>query len=177
MGRRTSGQTVGLEKIGNVQANQSTLTTTQLNTDLTLDPNGTGGVVVNGDITILNQGDLRLREASGNGSEYIAMQASSSMATSYTLTWPATVSGSNGYVLSSDTSGNLSWASAGGNIPVGDPGSTATVHYPLFGTNGGSIPSTLDPKARSNLSFVPSTGELTSTIGSFANVYGSTQIS
>ena len=79
-----------------------------------------------------------------------------------------------GFVLSSDASGNLSWSSAGGNIPVTDSGSTATVHYPFFGTASGSIPTTLTPLVRSNLSFVPSTGELISTVGNFANVYGST---
>jgi hypothetical protein len=95
------------------------------------------------------------------------------MAANYTLTWPAAVSGTSGFFLSSDTSGNLSWTSAAAGIPVSDSGSSATVHYPLFGTDGGSIPTTLTPLARSNLSFVPSTGQLTSTIGSFANVQGS----
>jgi hypothetical protein len=166
MGRRTSGQTVGLQTIGNVQANANTLTTTQTNQNLTIAPNGTGTVAVQsstaitGDLSIANQGDLRLLEASGNGTNYIAMQAAATMAANYTITWPAAVSGTSGFVLTSDTSGNLSWASAGGNIPVGDSGSTATVHYPLFGTNAGSLPTTLSPLVRSNLSFVPSTGDL-----------------
>ena len=177
MGRRTSGQTVGLEKIGNVVANSTTLTTTQTNSDLTLDPNGSGGVNVNADITILNRGDLRLQESSGNGVNYIAMHAADSMASNYTITWPASVASSNGFVLSSDTSGNLSWVSAGGQIAVSDPGSTATVHYPFFGTNAGSLPTSLTPLARSNLSFVPSTGELTATAFNAANMYGSTSAS
>lgn len=180
MGRRTSGQTTGLQSIGNVQGNAGTLSTSQANLDLTLDPNGTGvtninsDVVVTGDLAIANQGDLRLRESTVNGTNYIAMQAAANMASNYTITWPAAVSGTNGFVLSSDTSGNLSWSSAGGNIPVSDPGSSATVHYPFFGTNAGVLPTTLTPLVRTNLAFVPSTGELTATIGSFANVYGST---
>lgn len=180
MGRRTSGQTTGLQSIGNVQGSAGTLSTSQVNQDLTLDPNGTGAVNVNGDtlvtgdLTIANQGDLRLREAVTNGTNYIAMQAAANMAANYTITWPAAVTTTAGFVLSSDASGNLSWSSAGGNIPVSDPGSTATVHYPFFGTNAGSLPSTLSPLVRTNLAFVPSTGELTATIGSFANVYGST---
>jgi hypothetical protein len=177
MGRRTSGQQVGFQGIGNVQANASTLTTTQANQDLTLDPNGIGGIIVNGDVTITNQQDLRLRESSGSGTNYIAMQAAATMAADYTITWPAAVSPTSGFVLSSDTSGNLSWSSAGGNIPVSDSGSTATVHYPLFGTNAGAIPTTLDPRARSNLTFVPSTGELFSDIGRHPNVIGSASTS
>jgi hypothetical protein len=169
MGRRTSGQTVGLQTIGNIQASANTLTTTQTNQNLTIDPNGTGAVdvfasiTINGDMSIANQGDLRLLEASGNGTNYIAMQAAASMAANYTLTWPAAVTGTAGFVLTSDISGNLSWASAGGNISIADPGSTATVHYPLFATNAGSLPTTLSPNARANLTFVPSTGVLSAT--------------
>ena len=174
MGRITRTGIAGQEKIGNVTADSSTLTTTVLNSDLTLDPDGTGSVIVGSDLILADQADLRLREAAANGTNYIAMQAAATMSANYTLTWPATVSGTNGFVLSSDTSGTLSWVSAGGNIAVADPGSTATVHYPLFGTNGGSLPSTLDPKARTNLSFVPSTGELTATALNAANHYGST---
>ena len=180
MGRRTSGQTVGLQTIGNVQANANTLTTTQANQNLTLGPNGTGTVEVStsvnitGDVTIANQGDLRLREASGNGTNYIAQQAAATMAANYTITWPDAVAGTNGFVLSSDTSGNLSWASAGGNIPVSDPGSTATVHYPFFGTASGSIPTSLSPLVRSNLAFVPSTGELLHPILSGASTNSAT---
>lgn len=174
MGRRTSGQTAGLEKIGNIQASAATLSSSQSNQDITLDPNGSGGVIVNSDITIADQSDLRLREATANGTNYIALQAAASMAANYTLTFPAAVSSSAGFVLTSDTSGVLSWASAGGNISVADPGASATVHYPFFGTASGSLPTTLAPLARTNLAFVPSTGELTATIGSFVNVYGGT---
>jgi hypothetical protein len=179
MGRRTSGQQVGLQSIGNVQANANTLTTTQTNQNLTIAPNGTGTVnvqsstTITGDMSIANQGDLRLLEASGNGTNYIAQQAAANMAANYTLTWPAAVTGTAGFFLSSDLSGNLSWASAASGIPVSDSGSTATVHYPLFGTNAGAIPTTLNPLARSNLAFVPSTGELTATAYLGANVYGS----
>jgi hypothetical protein len=171
MGRRTSGQTVGLQTIGNVQANAGTLTTTQANQNLSIDPNGTGAVevqasvTINGDMSIANQGDLRLLEAKANGTNYLAQQAAANMAANYTITWPAAVSATNGFFLASDTSGNLSWTSAAGNIAVSDPGSTGTVHYPFFGTNAGSLPSTLSPQARSNLSFVPSTGVLTATGG------------
>jgi hypothetical protein len=168
MGRRTSGQQVGLQSIGNVQANANTLTTTQSNQNLTISPNGTGIVnfqsstTFNSDVNVANQGDLRLLESSGNGTNYIAQQAAANMAANYTITWPAAVSPTSGFVLSSDTSGTLSWASAGGNIPVSDPGSSATVHYPFFGTSAGALPTSLSPLARTNLSFVPSTGILTS---------------
>jgi hypothetical protein len=180
MGRRTSGQTIGLQSIGQIQANGAILTTSQPNSNLTLDPNGAGAVMVNadimltGDISIANQGDLRLMEATGNGANYIAQHAAANMASNYTITWPGSVSATNGFFLASDTSGNLTWTSAAGNIAVGDPGATATVHYPLFGTNAGLVPTVLSPLVRSNLSFVPSTGELTTTSLLAGNAYGST---
>jgi hypothetical protein len=179
MGRRTSGQTVGLQTIGNLQASANTLTTTQANQNLTIDPNGTGAVdvfasvTINGDMSIANQGDLRLLEATTNGTNYIAMQAASTMASNYTITWPAAVTGTSGFFLSSDTSGNLSWASAAAGIIVSDAASTATVHYPIIATNAGSIPTSLSPLASSSLAFVPSTGELSSTIGRYPNIIGS----
>jgi hypothetical protein len=143
-----------------------TLTTTQTNQNLTLDPNGTGeveifaSIMINGNTHIANQGDLRLMESTGNGVNFIAQQAAANMAGNYTITWPAAVSPTSGFFLASDTSGNLTWTSAAGNIPVSDPGSSSVIHYPLFGTNAGSVPTTLNPLARSNLSFVPSTGEM-----------------
>ena len=143
----------------------NTLTTAVANQDLIIDPNGTGGVQVAADFTITDQQDLRLREAAANGTNYIAQQAAASMAANYTITWPAAVAGTSGFFLSSDTSGALSWASAGGNISITDPGSVATVHYPLFATNSGSLPSTLSPNARTNLTFIPSTGVLTASGG------------
>ena len=166
MGRKVSIGVVGSGGgLGTIVAGGTgnTLTTAVGNQDLIIDPNGSGAVNVNANVTIFDQGDLRLREDSSNGTNYIAMQAAATMAADYTITWPAAVAASAGLVLTSDGSGNLSWASAGGGIAVADPGSTATAHYLFFGTNAGSLPSTFDPKARANLAFVPSTGILTAT--------------
>ena len=175
MGRRTSGQQVGFQAIGNVQANASTLTTTQTNQDLTLDPNGTGGVVINGDITIANQGDLRLREASGGGTNYIAMQAASAMSADYTITWPAAVAASSGLVLSSDSSGVLSWSAIPATgLTSSDAASSSTTHFLLFETASGSIPTgtVTTAKVKSTLTYVPSTG-LLSAAGFSGNVTSS----
>lgn len=178
MGRKVSIGIVGSGGTGGLgtilaSGTGNTLTTALANQDLILDPNGTGGVQVAADFTITDQQDLRLREAAANGTNYIAQQAAAAMSANYTLTWPAAVAATSGFVLASDTSGVLSWVSAGGNIAITDPGSVATVHYPLFATNAGALPSTLSPNARSNLTFVPSTGELISTAHLAPNMYGS----
>jgi hypothetical protein len=58
-------------------------------------------------------GTMRI-ESSASG--YVGFQASSSATTSITYTLPAAAPGTTGYVLSSDTSGNLSWANPNGDI-------------------------------------------------------------
>jgi hypothetical protein len=62
------------------------------------------------------RGQLRLYS---NNANYIAFTPTTSLASTVTYTWPAAPSGS-GYVLSSDTSGNLSWVQAGDITAVGD---------------------------------------------------------
>ena len=177
MGRRLAAGVAGTSGLGTLSVTSSTISTTTTNGDLTLDPNGTGGVLVVGDLTITDQSDLRLRESSGNGTNYLAMQAAANMAANYTITWPSAVAGGAGYYLASDTNGTLSWSAfPTAGLSTSDPGASATVHYPLFETNAGSVPSgsVTTLKARTNLTFIPSTGELFSSIGHHPNVYGST---
>lgn len=160
--------------MGSYNITTNVLSTLGANENMVFDPNGSGLVDVDANISIRNQQALRLSEATGNGTNYIALRAAANMTADYTITFPAAVSGTNGFFLSSDTSGNLSWSSAAGGISVTDPGAVATAYYPFFGTNAGAVPTTFGPNARSNLSFIPSTGELIATVGSFANVYGGT---
>jgi hypothetical protein len=109
MGRKVSIGVVGSGGggIGTIIASGTgnTLSTALANQDLIIDPNGTGGVLVEANLTITDQQDLRLREAAANGTNYIAMQAAETMAANYTITWPAAVSTTAGFFLSSDGSG------------------------------------------------------------------------
>jgi len=177
MARRISVSPLGSgSSVGTLDVQGNTISTAGTNEDLILDANGTGTVQIDTELVIRNQGDLRLLEATVNGTNYIAMQASSSMAANYTITWPNAVTGTNGFVLTSDTSGNLSWTSPGSlGITVSDPGASAIVHYPIFSTAAGAIPTTLNsPNARANLAFVPSTGELLNPIHSGASTASGT---
>jgi hypothetical protein len=65
----------------------------------------TGGISAT-QVDITGQGDLRLQDATGG--EYVAIQAPSTIAVSYTLTMPAD-DGASGQLLSTDGSGVLSW--------------------------------------------------------------------
>ena len=66
-------------------------------------------------LTVNNQKELRFSEQSGNGSNYVAVKSPSALAANLTLTLPTTNPAVAGYALiSSDTSGTLSWGVAGG---------------------------------------------------------------
>ena len=76
--------------------------------------NGTVGAttpstVVATQVDITAQGDLRLQDTTGG--EYVALQAPSTIATSYTLTLPVD-DGTAGQALITDGSGVLSWSTA-----------------------------------------------------------------
>ncbi len=68
-------------------------------------------------ISINNQGDLRLKEASGNGSNYVALQSPASLSSNVSLTLPST-DGNDGEFLQTDGSGNLSFSVVQG-VPSG----------------------------------------------------------
>jgi hypothetical protein len=57
-----------------------------------------------------NQGDLRLGEADVNGSNFVGLQAPTNLSTDLTFTLPSTL-GTNGQILTTDSSGNLTWTS------------------------------------------------------------------
>ncbi|MGZ3789687.1 MAG: tail fiber domain-containing protein, partial [Bacteriovorax sp.] len=81
-----------------------------------------GGVVVNPYGTTAGQtGEIRLKELEANGSTYVALKAPDLLASNVTYTLPA-ADGSNGQVLTTNSTGGLSWtsvATTGTNL-VGD---------------------------------------------------------
>jgi hypothetical protein len=177
MGRKVSIGVVGSGGgLGTIVAGGSgnTLTTAVTNQNLIIDPNGTGTTQIVGAAQLNAQSELRLADA--DSSNYVAFKAAGTIGTNYTLTFPAAATGTAGYALTSALDGTLSWTSlASGGVAMSDPGASGTVHYPVFLTNAGAI-STSQATAfnnKSNLSFIPSTGELTASAYLAANVYGS----
>jgi hypothetical protein len=73
------------------------------------------GGTLTGDLTVANQGDIRLGEATANGSNYVAIQAPSSLAANVTYTLPS-ADGTSGQLLSTNGSGALSWATTSNDI-------------------------------------------------------------
>jgi hypothetical protein len=80
-----------------------------------------------GDVRLTNRGTVRFYEGTLNGSDYIQFRAPALLSTTNNYTLPAAFPGSTGFVLSSDTSGTLSWVSnaasaagTGGEIQFND---------------------------------------------------------
>jgi hypothetical protein len=77
-------------------------------------PDASGNVLMDSVLPVLNNGtsagEIRLKEATANGTEYIAIKAPAAIATSatYSLTLPVSGPGS-GQTIVSDGSGNLTW--------------------------------------------------------------------
>jgi hypothetical protein len=89
------------------------------------------GDTMTGPLVMANQGQLRLQESAGGGTNLINVQAPTSLTADYTLTLPASA-GAAGQVLSTNGSGTTSW------IPAGGVDSTPPVPGTLTATNSGT---------------------------------------
>jgi hypothetical protein len=78
------------------------------NGNIELLPNGSGSVLVGGNSTQATE--LRFREDSDNGTNYVGLKAADNLAASTTYTLP-TADGTSGQVLQTNASGTLSWRS------------------------------------------------------------------
>jgi hypothetical protein len=157
MGRRHTAGSVGNQGVGGVQVDNTTLTAAD-NLDITIDPSGTGRLVVAGDMQLQAQGDLRW--ADSDSSNWVAFQGASTISANVTWTLPS-ADGSSGQFLSTNAAGTLSWAS--GSLSLTDQNSSATTHYPLITTaSSGTV--TAANVTSTKFTFVPSTGTLTATL-------------
>lgn len=113
--------------VDNLELNGNTLSSTNTNGNIVLDPNGTG--VIDAQASVQVVGSLRsdtslILEETGAGTDTITLQAPASIAASYTLTLPVD-DGTANQVLATDGNGVLSWASASGASLASADGVTA----------------------------------------------------
>lgn len=69
------------------------------------------GDTMTGSLILANQTALQLQELTSNGTNTTSLLANASIASSHSYTFPGALPGTSGFVLASDTSGNLSWVS------------------------------------------------------------------
>ncbi len=83
-------------------------------------PDASGNVVIDSTIPSFNNGtsagEIRLKEATANGSDYVAIKSPALLASPWSMTLPTTA-GTSGYVLQTDGAGITQWALNGGVSP------------------------------------------------------------
>jgi hypothetical protein len=176
MGRKTENGLVGQPGFGKISISSNTIATTQTNTDLILDPNGTGIVQAKNVVDVYGDGaslagSLRLRNAA---STFYTTFSSAALTANRTLTFPDS-NGTANYFLQTNGSGVLSWAQAA--ISVADDTATAANYYPVFTTVSSDTTVTGFNRSSTKLQYTPSTGTLFATVGQFATIVGSTSAS
>jgi hypothetical protein len=119
------------------------------------------GATFTGDISLSGGSDIRFTET-GGGTDYVAVQAPSVVSTgNVTLTLPGSYAAADGYVLSSTTTGTLSWISAGSATSVTiTSDDTSTTRYVVLGSAGASASLYVDDST-TPLSYNPNTATLT----------------
>lgn len=125
-----AGKSVNRDASGNVSVSGS-VTATSFAGDIT--GNVTGNVTAT-QVDLTGQGDLRLQDSTGG--EYVALQAATTVGSSYTLTLP-TADGSAGQFIKTDGSGALSFDTV-------SAGATVTTNVSMSGSSSidfTSIPS------------------------------------
>jgi hypothetical protein len=112
------------------------LTTTATGTVLTLSDTATTSTV---NLIIDNDKEIRFREATANGTNYVSLSAPASLSADLTFTLPAT-DGTAGQFLSTNGSGVLSFATVGGSTTpfavIGNATSGSEIRLPEDTDNG-----------------------------------------
>lgn len=153
MGRRVTNGTVGSAGLGNFTVSGTTLVGPS-NSDITLDPVGTGVLKVAGDTQLNAQGDLRFGDA--DSSNWVAFQGASTISANVTWTLPAT-DGSTGQALTTNGSGTLSWST--NTVSVSDETSNNTRYLTFAAATSGTASTLYVSSAKFTVN--PSTGVLT----------------
>jgi len=179
MGRRVTTGIVGQPSFGKIAINSNTISTTsgvsQANTNLIIDPSGTGttqvvgNIQLNGDAT--NGGEVRLADA--DSSNYVALRAAATIGTNRTLVFPDSV-GTSGQLLSTNGSNpaTLSWSSPG--ISVVSDTSSSSAYFPLWTTASSDTSVSTIYRSSTGFSFTPSSGTLAITAATVATITGAT---
>lgn len=153
MGRRVTNGTVGSAGLGNFTVSGTTLVGPS-NSDITLDPVGSGVLKVAGDTQLNAQGDLRFSDA--DSSNWVAFQGPATVASNVTWTLPAT-DGSSGQALTTNGSGTLSWST--NTVTISDETTNSTRYLTFSAATSGTASTVYVSSTKFTVN--PSTGVLT----------------
>jgi len=166
--RRISTGVQGRPILGKYFSVDNVLSTLETNTDIRLEPSGSGKVVADADLRVSSGNSIEI--VSDSSSNSVNIIAPSGMSSDFALTLPNT-DGSNGTVLGTDGSGNLSFIDVAVNLS-NQTADTAT-YYPTMTTSTSGGINNLSVSS-SKINFQPSSGTLTvtdlsATDGDFSN--------
>lgn len=153
MARKIGGGKAGVPSVSGILVDENTVMTAAEDADIVIMPQGTGTVQVDGTLEVLSENTLNFYDL--DTTNFIALKAPSAVSSDYTMTWPASVAASNGYVLTSTTNGTLSWSAPGTSVT--DTSSDTATNYITF-TDATTGLVTENRISSSKLTFQPSTG-------------------
>jgi hypothetical protein len=165
MARKITAGEVGGSSVGGLNVTNSTLSAVA-NTDIVLDPQGTGQVSVDGNVIIEDQGLLKFGDS--DNSNYVALRAPATVATDVTWTLPAT-DGTANQAITTNASGVLSFTTVQPSLTNNTVDSAD--NYVVFNSaNSGAMTA---PRASTALLFKPSTGTVSATAAVFSGTVNS----
>jgi len=155
--RRISTGVQGRPILGKYFSVDNVLSTLETNTDIRLEPSGSGKVVADSDLRISSGNSLEIMSDSSSNS--VNLVAPSGMSANFDLTLPS-IDGANGTVLSTDGSGNLTFVDVA--VEINNQTADTSTYYPTMSTSttGGITDLSV---SSSKMSFQPSSGTLTVT--------------
>jgi hypothetical protein len=154
MGRRSHGGVAGGSGLGGLSATDTTITA-QNNTDIVIDPEGTGQFAVDGPQLVKDSNEIRFGD--GDSSNYVAFKAPATVSSNVSWTLPDADATTANQSLVSDGSGVLSFVTTGAQIT--DDTTDSSPEYLIFGTaTTGTLLNV--STSSSKLTYTPSTGEI-----------------
>ena len=161
MPRRISSGKVGRSVLGDIFTQDNALQSVVDNTNIILQPNGTGIVESTSDIQTNAQSGIRF--ADSDSTNYTKLAGPATVASNITITLPSAL-GSNGQALVTDGSGNLSFADSGLSV-INRTGADSNPYYIAMSDQTSGTESTLSVADGSRFFYTPnansSTGRLT----------------
>jgi len=157
MARKVSTGKVGRPILGQIVVEDNSISGIIANADVVLEPNGTGIVKSTASMQVNDGNELRL--ADSDSTNYVALKSPAAVTNNVSFTLPG-ADGTNGYVLSTNGSGALSWTQK--TLALASDTASGNVGVLLSSETGSTLSSV---KYSSRIQFAPNTGNLTITGG------------
>jgi hypothetical protein len=155
MARKVNGGLSGSPSVGALNFAPTAVVTAATDQDITLSPSGTGRLVSTANFQLNAQADLRF--ADSDSSNWVGFHAPATITADVLWTLPS-ADGTNGQVLTTNSTGTLSWTSK--SVTLTDETSSATTHYPLFTTSSSGAVTGINVST-TKMTYQPSTGRMT----------------